>query len=63
MIARALLWILIYFARGGEQDMLAVMLAGRIILGKLEFKAVPSSLKDLVKEQLEDAGVGFLAED
>ncbi|WP_256972497.1 hypothetical protein [Saccharibacillus sp. O23] len=42
--------------------MLAVMLANRIIIGKLEYKAVPESLKPQVKEQLEEAGVGFFAE-
>ena len=63
MIARALLWLLIQITRGGERDMLAVMLANRIIIGKLEYKAVPETLKPQVKEQLEDAGVGFLAEE
>lgn len=48
---------------GGGQEMLAVMLANRIIIGKLEYKTVPESLKLSVKEQLENAGVGFLAAD
>ena len=36
---------------------------GDNIIGKLEFNTVPETLKSQVKEQLEKAGVGFLAED
>lgn len=40
--------------------MVAILLAQRIILGKLEYSEVPNSLKPSVKEVLEDAGAGFL---
>ncbi|WP_201261907.1 hypothetical protein MHH70_18330 [Metasolibacillus sp. FSL H7-0170] len=41
--------------------MMALLLAQRVILMKLEFDAVPTSLKLQVYEHLEDSGVGFLA--
>lgn len=40
--------------------MVAILLAQRIILGKLDYKDVPTSLKPSVKEVLQDAGAGFL---
>lgn len=43
--------------------MMALLLAQRIILGKLTFKEVPSSLKDQVYEILDESGVAFLAGD
>lgn len=47
----------------GDDDMMALLLAQRVILGKLEFEAVPNSLKPQVYEDLKDSGVGFLAGD
>ncbi|MBD8037074.1 hypothetical protein H9635_09985 [Solibacillus sp. A46] len=41
--------------------MMALLLAQRVILGKLEFEAVPSTLKLQVYEHLKDSGVEFLA--
>ncbi len=48
--------------KGGE-DMMALLLAQRIILGKLTFAEVPSSLKPAVKEILVESGVPELAEE
>ena len=47
----------------GDDEMMALLLAQRVILGKLEFEAVPESLKPQVYEHLNDSGVGFLAGD
>ena len=43
--------------------MMALLLAQRVILGKMEFETVPSSLKPGVYEHLKDSGVEFLAGD
>lgn len=47
----------------GDEDMMALLLAQRVILGKLEFEEVPKSLKLQVYEHLKDSGVEFLAGD
>ncbi|MER2030929.1 MAG: hypothetical protein ABS903_17335 [Solibacillus sp.] len=41
--------------------MMALLLAQRVILDKLTFDAVPSTLKPQVYEHLKDSGVEFLA--
>jgi hypothetical protein len=61
MIKKLIFKILLYFS-GGE-DMMALLLAQRIILGKLEFEQVPSTLKPQVYEILDESGVAFLAGD
>ncbi|MER2132582.1 MAG: hypothetical protein ABS896_09230 [Carnobacterium inhibens] len=43
--------------------MMALLLAQRVILEKMGFGAVPSSLKPGVYEHLKDSGVAFLAGD
>lgn len=60
MIRRVLLRLLL----GGKwgETMMAMLLAQRIILGKLTFAEVPESLKPQVKEILVDSGVPELAE-
>lgn len=55
---RFLLYLLL--GKGGV-DMMAMFLATRIILGKLEFKNVPAVLKPQVREVLEENGLGELA--
>lgn len=50
------------FGKGGE-DMMAMFLATRIILGKLTFAQVPAVLKPQVKEYLTDAGLPELVTD
>ena len=52
-------WVLLYL-KGGDL-MIAMFLAQRIVIGKLEFKQVPKVLKDRVKEILEESGLGDLA--
>lgn len=47
----------------GDDDMMALLLAQRVILMKLGFEAVPVSLKPQVYEHLSDSGVEFLASD
>ena len=47
----------------GDENMMALLLAQRVILGKMEFETVPSSLKPGVYEHLKDSGVEFLAGD
>lgn len=47
----------------GDEIMMALLLAQRVILGKMEFKEVPNSLKPQVYEHLKDSGVEFLAGD
>lgn len=45
---------------GRSEDMLAMFLANRIILGKLTFAKVPAVLKPAVREILEEVGLGEL---
>lgn len=47
----------------GDDFMMALLLAQRVILGKMEFEAVPSTLKQQVYEHLKDSGVEYLAGD
>ena len=61
MIVRFLIQIIIKIL--GDEEMMALLLAQRVILGKMEFDAVPSTLKPQVYEHLKDSGVEFLAED
>ena len=42
--------------------MVVVFLSNRIVMGLLKFKDVPNVLKADVKKELENAGLGFLAE-
>ena len=58
---RRILFRLLLGGKGGE-TMMAMLLAQRIILGKLTFAEVPESLKPQVKEILVDSGVPELAE-
>lgn len=55
-------WFGLMSKMGGNEDMVAMFLAQRIILGKLTFAEVPSSLKPAVKDILVESGVPELAE-
>lgn len=55
-----ILKILIYLA-GGE-EMMAMLMAQRVILEKMTFAEVPRTLKEATKEILVECGMGFLAE-
>lgn len=61
MIARFLFWLLLRL-EGGE-TMMAMFFAQRVILGKTEWKDVPPTLQEGVKEILVDSGLGFLVEE
>lgn len=61
MIVRFLIRFIIKIL--GDEEMMALLLAQRVILGKMEFETVPSTLKPGVYEHLNDSGVGFLAGD
>lgn len=52
----------IILGKGGE-EMMAMLWAQQIILGKKTFAQVPKLLKDKVREILEDSGMGELAEE
>lgn len=47
----------------GDDEMMALLLAQRVILGKMTFEEVPNSLKPQVYEHLKDSGVEYLAGD
>lgn len=47
----------------GDVEMMALLFAQRVILGKTAFEDVPNSLKPAVYEHLLDSGVEFLAGD
>lgn len=45
--------------KGGD-EVIILFLAGRIVLGTLEFKDVPAVLKEKVKAELDSQGLEFL---
>ena len=47
----------------GDDQMMALFFAQRVILGKNTFQEVPNSLKPGVYEHLLDSGVSYLAGD
>lgn len=53
LIARIGLWLYIHSEKGSE-DMMAMLFAQRVILGKTEFDAVPAKLKAQVAAILID---------
>ena len=55
------LFILLQYSGGTE--MMAMLWAQQIMLGKKTYGQVPRLLKDKVKEILEDSGMGELAND
>lgn len=59
MIVRFLFKIFIKLI--GDDSMMALLLAQRVILGKMEFNEVPEVLKSQAYEYLADSGVEFLA--
>ena len=48
---------------GKEEDMMAMLWAQQIMLGKKTYAEVPRLLKAKVKEILEDSGMGELAKE
>ena len=47
----------------GDVDMMAMLFAQKIILGKLTFNDVPAKLKEQVKEVLIECGCEYLIEE
>ncbi|MGY0692994.1 hypothetical protein ACW2QC_09425 [Virgibacillus sp. FSP13] len=60
MIKRFITFILLKL---GDDEMMAMFFAQRVILGKTAFEEVPSTLQPGVYEHLKDSGVEFLAGD
>ena len=61
IIVLTILFILLQIS--GGKEMMAMLWAQQIMLGKKTFEQVPRLLKDKVKEILEDSGMGELAND
>lgn len=47
----------------GDEEMMIILLAARVVLGKTDFKDLPEVLKPAVYQELKDNGVEFLAGD
>lgn len=56
-------WIVELLLKKEEIDMLAMLWANQIILGKKTFAQVPAKLKEQVREILIDAGCEYLIEE
>lgn len=54
---------IILLQNDGGKEMMAMLWAQQIMLGKKTYGQVPRLLKDKVKEVLEDSGMGELAND
>ena len=57
------IWIIERLLKQEEIDMLAMLWANQIILGKKTFAQVPAKLKEQVREILIDAGCEYLIEE
>nr|DAX72668.1 MAG TPA: hypothetical protein [Caudoviricetes sp.] len=55
--------LFILLQNNGGKEMMAMLWAQQIMLGKKTYAQVPRLLKDKVKEILEDSGMGELAND
>ena len=55
--------LFILLQNNGGKEMMAMLWAQQIMLGKKTYEQVPRLLKDKVKEILEDSGMGELAND
>lgn len=62
MIETLLINFFILLQNDGGKEMMAMLWAQQIMLGKKTFEQVPRLLKDKVKEILEDSGMGDLAD-
>ena len=60
LCARVALAIYIFLSKG-EEEMMAMLFAQRVILGKTVFEEVPAKLKELVAEILIQAGIPHYA--
>ena len=55
--------IFILLQNSGGKEMMAMLWAQQIMLGKKTYAQIPRLLKDKVKEILEDSGMGELAKE
>ena len=55
--------LIILLQNDGGKEMIAMLWAQQIMLGKKTYDQVPRLLKDKVKEILEDSGMGELAKE
>ena len=55
--------LFILLQNSGGKEMMAMLWAQQIMLGKKTYAQIPRLLKDMVKEILEDSGMGELAND
>lgn len=55
--------LFIILQNNGGKEMMAMLWAQQIMLGKKTYEQVPRLLKDKVKEILEDSGMGELVTD
>lgn len=55
--------LFIMLQNNGGKEMMAMLWAQQIMLGKKTYEQVPRLLKDKVKETLEDSGMGELVTD
>ena len=62
MIETLLINFYILLQNDGGKEMMAMLWAQQIMLGKKTFEQVPRLLKDKVKEILEDSGMGDFAD-
>lgn len=58
---RSFLYKVLIKLLGDDEKMMALLLAQRVILGKMDFETVTNTLKPQVYEHLKDSGVEFLA--
>lgn len=63
MIVRLLFWMILKLTKGGDETMLIVMLAGRVVRGATPFSEIPDPIKAKVYDELKANGVEFLAGD
>ena len=63
VMATLLINIFILFTRKEGKEMMAMLWAQQIMLGKKTYDQVPRLLKDKVKEILEDSGMGELVKE
>ena len=63
MLNKLRIWLIEKLLKKEEIDMLAMLWANQIILGKKTFAQVPAKLKEQVRELLIDAGCEDLIEE
>ena len=63
IIVLTILFLFTLLQISGGKEMMAMLWAQQIMLGKKTYAQIPRLLKDKVKEILEDSGMGELAND